>query len=351
MDTPMKFFDGHNDTLLRLSMYEQSDPERSFLDGRPDGHIDLPRAKRGGMLGGLFALYAPSKTGLSFDHFHGASYDCPLPPEVSAPDAQQIILKQTSILMRIVAASQGQVVVCRNVGEIRSAIDAGRFAIVLHLEGAEAIDRDLHALYVLHAAGLRSLGPVWSRTTIFGHGVPMRFPSSPDTGPGLTPAGVELVKTCNHLRILIDLSHLTEQGFWDVARLSDAPLVATHSNVHEICQSSRNLTDRQLDAIRDSDGMVGLNLATCFLRPDGQMLADTDLDIVVRHVEKLIERLGETRVGLGSDFDGAVVPNDIGSVAGAQAIFQALSARGFGSDLLQKFAIENWMRVLSQTIG
>ena len=104
MDTTIGFFDGHNDTLLRLSLYTQPDPERSFLDGRPDGHIDLPRAERGGMLGGFFALYAPSETGLSFDHFRGASYDCPLPPEVPVAVAQRIVLKQTSIMARIVAA-------------------------------------------------------------------------------------------------------------------------------------------------------------------------------------------------------------------------------------------------------
>lgn len=345
------FFDGHNDALLRLSLYTQPHPERLFLEGRPDGHIDLPRARVGGMLGGLFALYAPSKTGLSFDQFRGTSYDCPLPPEVPIADAQAIILKQISILLRIVDASETQVVLCRDTAEIRRAIDAGRFAILLHLEGAEAIDPDLHTLDVLHAAGLRSLGPVWSRTTIFGYGVPMRFPSSPDTGPGLTAAGVELVKACNRLRILFDLAHITEKGFWDVARLSQAPLVATHSNVHDICPSSRNLTARQLDAIRDSDGIVGLNLATCFLRPDGQMLADTDLEIVVRHIDRLVAHLGETRVGLGSDFDGAIVPEAVGSVAGTQAIFRALSAKGYGATLLEKLAVANWLRVLDQTIG
>ena len=99
--------------------------------------------------------------------------------------------------------------------------------------------------------GLRSLGPVWSRPNIFGHGVPFAWPRSPDTGPGLTPAGRDLIKACNKLRVMIDLSHLNEQGFWDVARLSSAPLVATHTCVHAICPSTRNLTDRQLDAIRE----------------------------------------------------------------------------------------------------
>ena len=140
------------------------------------------------------------------------------------------------------------------------------FAAVLHMEGCEAIDADLSALEIFYAAGLRSLGPVWSRNNIFGHGVPFAFPMSPDTGPGLTDAGKRLVKECNRLGVLIDLAHLTEKGFWDVARLSDQPLVVSHSNVHAITPVARNLTDRQLDAVRESKGLVGLNFAVGMLR-------------------------------------------------------------------------------------
>ncbi|MEY8840506.1 dipeptidase, partial [Cribrihabitans sp. XS_ASV171] len=120
----------------------------------------------------------------------------------------------------------------------------GRMAAIFHIEGAEAIDPDLHMLDVFHAAGLRSLGPVWSRPTLYGHGVPFRFPSGPDTGAGLTDLGLRLVRRCNELGIMLDLSHLNEAGFWDVARQSSAPLVASHSNAHAICPHSRNLTDR-----------------------------------------------------------------------------------------------------------
>ena len=187
---------------------------------------------------------------------------------------------------------------------------------MFHIEGVEAIDPELTMLDVLHAAGLRSLGIVWSRPNAFGHGVPFRFPSSPDTGPGLTDAGKALVKACNQLKIMIDLSHLNEKGFRDVAALSDAPLVATHSNVHALCAHSRNLTDWQLGAIRETGGMVGLNFATGFLREDGRMNADTSLDIMVRHVDSLLQALGEDGVGLGSDFDGAMIPAVIGDVAG-----------------------------------
>ena len=160
-------------------------------------------------------------------------------------------------------------------------------------------------LDVLYAAGLRSLGPVWSRPNVFGHGVPFRCPSSPDTGPGLTDLGKALIGACNRLRIMIDLSHLNESGFWDVAAISDAPLVATHSNAHAISPHSRNLTDKQLAAIRETGGMVGVNFAVSFLRPDGRHDKDTPADLIVQHVEYLLEHVGEDGVGLGSDFDGA----------------------------------------------
>ena len=228
---------------------------------------------------------------------------------------------------------------------------AGAIAPVLHIEGAEAIDREFQMLDVLHAAGLRSLGPVWSRPTIFAHGVPFRFPSTPDIGPGLTDLGRELVRRCNALKIMLDLSHLNEQGFWDIAKLSDAPLVATHSNAHAICPHSRNLTDKQLAAIKDSGGMVGVNFAVSFLRPDGRRNPDTPLSVVVDHIDHLITHLGEDHVGIGSDFDGAAIPVEIDSAAGLPNLINAMRARGYGEALITKICSGNWLRVLERTWG
>ena len=351
MPATIPVFDGHNDVLLRLHRGGVEGAEHRFLGGEPKGHLDLPRAQAGGFAGGLFALYVPSRSGLNVRALRGEAYDIPLPAEVLLANAQTVVLAEAAILLRIARASDGAVALCRDTGQVREAIARGTLAMVMHLEGAEAIDPDLQMLDVLHAAGLRSLGPVWSRDNIFGGGVPMRFPSGPDIGPGLTDLGKALVGACNRLRILVDLSHLTEAGFWDVAAITDAPLVATHSNVHAICASSRNLTDRQLDAIRESDGMVGVNLATSFLRPDGQMRADTEIDVVVRHVDGLIERLGDTRVGLGSDYDGAVVPHALDSVANLQRLMDALRARGYDDALLHRIGSGNWLRVLERTIG
>ena len=181
--------------------------------------------------------------------------------------------------------------------------------------------------------------------------MPFRYPSTPDIGAGLTDDGKRLIRTCNDLNILIDLAHLNEKGFRDVAAISDAPLVATHSNVHAICPSARNLTDWQLGAIRESDGMVGVNFATCFLRADGQMQAQTPLQDILQHLDYLIDKLGEDRVGFGSDFDGAVVPERIGSAAGLPHLRQAMSDHGYDTALQEKICFGNWLSVLARSIG
>ncbi|MGO7207310.1 dipeptidase, partial [Rhizobium ruizarguesonis] len=237
---------------------------------------------------------------------------------------------------------------CRTVKDIRGAMADGIFAAVMHMEGCEAIGADLSALEVFYAAGLRSLGPVWSRHNVFGHGVPFAFPMSPDTAPGLTDAGFALVRECNRLGVLIDLAHITEKGFWDVAKTTDQPLVASHSNAHALTPVARNLTDRQLDAIRESRGLVGINYATAMLRADGRSDSDTPLADMIRHIDYLVNRIGIDCVALGSDFDGATIPEEIGDAAGNQKLIAALREVGYADADLAKLARENWLRILAQ---
>jgi len=354
MNRPVPIFDGHNDTLLKLYLPRQGQ-ERSFFERSELGHIDLPRADSGGFAGGFFAIYVPpppkEQADPDPDLPKTESFELPLPAPLELAYAQRTAIGMAATLFRIEAESGGRLRVVRTAAELEACLANGVLAAILHFEGAEMLDPELEALEVFYQAGLRSLGPVWSRSNAFGHGVPFAYPRSPDTGPGLTEAGMALVRACNRLRVLIDLSHLNEAGFWDVARLSDAPLVATHSNVHAICPSSRNLTDQQLDAIRASDGMVGVNFAVSFLRPDGRANADTPLDTLVDHVEYLVGRLGIERVGFGSDFDGATVPRPIGDAAGLPALIAALRTRGYDEPAIRRLAHENWVRVLRATWG
>jgi membrane dipeptidase len=308
-----------------------------------------------GFAGGFFAVYIPSpETGdvAALNRLMDSPpYDLPLPALIDHRTAQPVALEMLGHLLWMERVSGGRFRWCRTAGEIRAAMAAGVVAGVIHFEGAEPIGPDLDALHLFHAMGLRSLGPVWSRPTIFGHGVPFRFPSTGDTGPGLTEAGKALVRECGRLRIMLDLSHLNEAGFRDVARLSDAPLVATHSNAHAVCPSSRNLTDWQLTAIAETGGIAGLNLATCFLRPDGRESADMTLEPLKRHIQHMLAVAGEDHVGIGSDFDGATVPQDIGGVQGLPVLVQAMREMGLGEALIAKIAHGNWLRVLERTWG
>ena len=217
--------------------------------------------------------------------------------------------------------------------------------MILHIEGVECLDTKLETLDVFYEVGLRSLGPVWSRPNAFGHGVPFDFPRGPDTGPGLTAAGRRLIRACNRLGILVDMSHLNEAGFWDVSRISDAPLVCTHSAVHRLSNSPRNLTDAQLDAIKSSGGIVGINYHVGFLRADGDADAETSLTEIVRHARYAADRMGIEHVALGSDFDGATMPGDLGDAAGLPRLMAALGEAGFSDGDLRRIAHENWERV------
>jgi len=194
------------------------------------------------------------------------------------------------------------------------------------------------------------LGPVWSRPTIWADGVPFAHGRDGDTGRGLTEDGKRLVARCAELRMVVDTSHLTMKGFWDIAEMG-LPLVATHSNAYDLCPVTRNLTGAQLRAIGETAGMVGLNLATVFLSADGWRSGRATLDDCVRQIAALIEGAGEDHVGLGSDFDGAPLPEGMESVADLPALVAAMRAAGFGDVLIAKLCAGNWLRFLRQTLG
>ena len=312
------------------------------------GQMDFPRIRAGNMVGGFFAIFSPPEPDF-------ATNDDDLNPPPAGHVSQRQALASTTAMLdlrdEIVRRAAGQIRLCLSIADVQQAILGGQLAWITHIEGAEAISLDLSNLQDLHVRGLRSLGPVWSRANGFGEGVPFRFPCSPDTGAGLTEAGVALVRACNQMRILIDLSHITEKGFWDVARCSNAPLVATHSNVHVLANSSRNLSNEQLLAIGESKGMVGLNYATGFLRADGRWSTDTAPSVMINHLEHMLKLAGEDSVGLGSDFDGARVPDFIKDCSGVENLISAMRDANFGHERIEKIACKNWLRVLEKTWG
>jgi membrane dipeptidase len=339
-------FDGHNDALGKLQSRDGNPAE--FLTGLPERQLDLPRARAGGLGGGMFAINAPSPDD---DWDSGSLSDRPYAGPVDHAQAAAFTAGALGRAHALAAASDGAMAVVTDVAALDRCHADGTLAMVLHLEGAEAIDPGLSALDAWRAAGVRSIGLVWSRPSAFGHGVPFRFPASPDTGPGLTDAGRALVLRCAELGIVVDLSHLNAAGFADVARIGAAPLVVSHTACHALCPATRNLTDDQLGEVARSDGLVGIVFCPAFLRADGADDVDTPLATLVAHVRHAADVVGVDRVGLGSDFDGATMPAALSDVAGLPRLLDALREDGFGADEVQRIAWGNWRRVLAAAWG
>ena len=347
--TPIPFIDGHNDVLLTL--YLAGDGAGPFLARRSEGHLDLERAREGGFAAGFFAIFVMPESEEERTATRIPDRKPPYALPLAGPIPTQYAVRQADAMVDSLdeVAAGGDVRIARSVSDVEAAVDGGPLAAILHFEGAEPIEPGLGNLVELYERGLRSIGLVWSRPNTFGTGVPFRFPSTPDIGEGLTSAGRRLVAECNNLGILIDLAHLNERGFWDVAELSEAPLVASHSNAHALSANSRNLTDAQIDAIGRSGGIVAVTYHAGMLTEAGGIDPEVPLARVVDHVDYVVARIGIDHVGFGSDFDGATMPTELGHAAGLQRVAEALRDRDYAEEDVAKLAHGNWLRVLRET--
>ncbi|HVM56736.1 MAG TPA: dipeptidase [Gaiellaceae bacterium] len=335
--------DGHNDALLRVWRNGRSLRERD-----EEGCLDLPRMREGGIVAGFFAIFVPAQDTEPAD---------PRSLVVPTADGYEVPVEQPLPFERAVrVADELAAIAARDLDLVRAVAELERCVgggpgpgAILHLEGAEPIEPGLGNLEAWLERGLRSVGIVWSRPNAFGHGVPFRFPGTPDTGPGLTPAGRELVRACNELGVMLDVAHLNLAGFRDVARLSDRPLVSTHGGVHARCPIPRSLVDEELDAIRDSGGVAGIVFDSVMTRADGDLVDDTPLDTILDHVDYVAERIGVEHVAIGSDFDGAHPPHALADATRTQVLLEGLRARGWSEDELRAFGHGNWLRVLGDT--
>jgi membrane dipeptidase len=334
--------DGHNDALLRVWRCG-----RSLRDRDDEGHLDVPRMREGGIAAGFFAIFVPLEDDAPADPralviATDDGYEVPVEAAVPFERAAQIADE-------IAAIAERDLFLVRTVADLKRCLAGEEVGAILHFEGAEPIEPGLGDLQAWYERGLRSIGIVWSRPNAFGHGVPFRFPGTPDTGPGLTAAGRELVRACNELGVMLDVAHLNEAGFNDVARLSSAPVVATHCGVHALCPIPRSLTDAQLDTIRDSDGIAAIVFDMAMTRADADWNADTPIDTVLGHIEYVAERIGVEHVALGSDFDGCRPPPPLDDATKVPSLLDALAARGWSDDDLRALGHRNWLRVLGET--
>lgn len=341
-------FDGHNDALTRLWLSDHLDPVHAFIHERLVGHLDLKRCQEAGFIGGMFAIFLPPYSYVQ-QHHPNKLFDLNA-SDFTQQQIEQICLEQLDLAHQLSQRSKN-IKICTSAQNIQDCLAKKKLAIVLHMEGAEALQQNPDLLDVFYERGLRSIGPLWNRPSRFGHGLNAKFPHSPDTGAGLTSDGKDFIRRCADKKMVIDVSHMNEKAFWNTVDILEQPIVATHSNSHALCPQARNLTDPQLKAIRESKGMVGVNFDVAFLRSDGQRNADTPIDVILEHLEYLMDHLGEEHVGFGSDFDGALIGTELEDVTGLYRLIERMQQRGYSKTLIENICLNNWVRVLYRIFG
>jgi len=348
----MKIFDGHNDILNKINHSEDPRNTRAFLE-RGEGHLDFPRATKAGFAGGFFAVYSSDPPSVSpfVDRkiLTDDGFYFNLSPPLSYEYAHQTALSMIDLLFNIENDSSGKFQVVLTSQELENCLENEIMAAILHLEGAEPILPSLENLPMFYEKGMRSLGITWSRPNAFGHGVPFLYPGSPDTGHGLTQEGKNLIKACGELGILIDLAHLNEKGFWDTADLYPAPLVSTHTAAHGLIPKPRNLTDIQLKAIAETNGVVGVIFSINDLDGGPRPIKDAPISSIIKHIRYIADLIGPEHVAFGSDLDGTLIPPGLGDVSGFPKLIDLLIKDGFSQDELEGICYRNWLRVIKET--
>lgn len=307
----MDLFDGHCDTILRC-----------YLEGgglrRQAGHLDLERRRGKGRWAQFFATFGS-------------------PEDMPGRSLWEVFLEEYALFRSEVDANADLVVFCRTGEEARAAFAAGKTAAFLSAEGAELLDCDPDKLRLAHRMGVRAVNITWN------HPNALSGTNAEEPDRGLSEQGRAFVKTMGELGMLVDVSHLSDPGFWDVMEVTDRPVVATHSNARAIFPHPRNLTDAQFTAIINTNGVAGLNMYAGFLGDD------PDFDTVVSHLEHFLALGGENNVSMGGDWDGITrMPRGMSGIQDMEKLYEHLLRRNYSESLLEKVFYSNLMRVVNE---
>ncbi|WP_010250356.1 dipeptidase [Acetivibrio cellulolyticus] len=311
----MIIFDAHCDTITKI-MEINSNLHTSNC------HIDIARMKKIGNFVQTFAAY--------IDPAYSQAY--------AMKRAMQIIDR----FYNEIEIYKDDIMLCCNYKDIQKAISDGKIAAMLSIEGGEALQGDLGALRNFYRLGVRSICLTWNFRNEIADGV-----KDGETGGGLTPFGKKLIKEMNNLGMLVDLSHISEKGFWDVIETTDKPIIVSHSNARVICSHARNLYNDQITAVAKNGGVIGINLYPDFLNDTGRATI-TD---IIKHIEHIISLAGADHIGMGADFDGIEkTPEDINGVEAINAIFEELGKLNYSNEVIEKFAGGNFLRLVKDLL-
>ena len=307
--------DGHCDTISEVCDKKQMLYSNSF-------QLDLERMRKAGRYVQFFAAF--------------------IDPEHSRTFALRRALQLIDEFYRQMEVNHDYISHCCEYREVEDALKGGKVAAILSIEGGEALQGELSVLRVLYRLGVRSICLTWNYRNELADGAAEEI-----TGGGLTRFGREAVKEMNSLGILVDLSHITEKGFWDVMELTEQPVIVSHSNAKKICNHRRNLTDAQIQAVRDNKGVIGINLYPHFLNETGT----ASLKDVISHIEHIAGIAGIEHIGMGADFDGIeCTPEDIKGVQDIHKIFDELAKLNYPPEFIERLAGLNFLRVIKEVL-
>jgi membrane dipeptidase len=265
-------------------------------------------------------------------------------------------LGQISALYEEVNESPDKFMICLNGEDMNIAKETKKIGFLLSIEGAEPIGTDLSLLRVFYELGVRNLGLVWSRRNAVGDGSFFQ-PTTEGKKGGISSFGVKVIEEAERLGITIDVSHLNDEGFWDVMKLATRPVIASHSNARSLCSTMRNLTDEQIKAIATTNGVIGINAASMLVGDEDE---SSTLEQLMNHIDHLVKVAGFQHVGLGldlcEDFMKYVSPDDLTSlprkpfdvVSGHESIPQlveGLDKRGYSEVEVKALMGENIQRI------
>ncbi len=290
--------------------------KRSLAIESHEGHADLPRLRKGGVGIQFFALFG-------------------VDPNPS--NALLFTLQLLDYFWEEYQENRKLIELILSRGDIDHCLATGKTGAFLTIEGGEALGGSIQVLRNLYRLGIRGLGLTWNYRNEIADGV-----GESQTGGGLTRFGTEVVKEMNRLGMVIDVSHISERGFWDVLELSNCPVIASHSNCRSVWDHPRNLSDEQIKAIAQKGGIIGLNFMPDFLGPQG-----AGLNSLLKHIDHICNLVGDDYLGFGSDFDGikASIP-EVPDAAHYPVIIEALQKHGFDDVSIFKICSENCLRVL-----
>lgn len=353
--------DTHDDTTQRLL-----DPTFDLAARQTDGNIDIPRMREGGLTAIFFSIWIPGK--------------------IMGPEAVQKALKQIDAVRETVRKHPNELVLATTADDVRAAKQQNKIAALMGVEGGHMIGNDLSVLRTFAALGVRYM--------TLTHMENNEWADSSTAKPehnGLTDFGKDVVREMNRLGVIVDISHVSDKTFHDVLATTKAPVFASHSSCRSLCNAARNMSDEMIGDLAKNGGVIQINYHVGFLsqefrdyeaaHPDAEKeineevkkrcgdnescksvagdqvvrdfmetgkLPRVDWNLIVEHIDHAVKIAGPDHVGLGSDFDGAVMPMGMQDVTHIPQITDALLKKGYTESDIRKILGENTLRVLSE---